>query len=363
MKIELVDLKKQHNLLKNELNELFNDILDKSNFILGEHVSNFENDFKNYCNSKYCIGVNSGTAALELGLKALGIKEGDKVATVTNTFFATASAISNLNAKPIFIDSNKDNALMDIGKLKESLEKEEIKAVIPVHLYGNVCDMNKLLKLKKEYNFHLIEDCAQAHGAEFENKKVGTIGDIGCFSFFPAKILGGIGDAGCITTNNEEIAEKLYAYRNAGRIKGEKYKHQYLASNNRLMPLQAGILSLKLKYLDQWIQERRNIAKEYNELNLQNLNQNNSVYYMYVILDKNRDNILKQMQERDIQCGVHYPLPLHLQPAFNYLNYKQGDFPNSEELSNQVLSIPIYQGMTEEEKEYIIKNLKAVISH
>src|SRR3989344_2922141 len=237
MKIPLVDLRKQHDLLREDLNNLFNDVLDKNNFVLGEYVNNFENDFKNYLNSKYCVGLNSGTAALELGLRALGLGEGDKIATVTNTFIATASSIVNVD--PVFVDSNKNDALINMEQLKELLEKEDIKAVIPVHLYGNVCDMNKLLKLKQDYGFFLIEDCAQAHGAEFEEKKVGTFGDIGSFSFFPAKILGGIGDAGCVITDKEEISEKLYAYRNAGRVKNEKYKHEFIASNHRLMPLQA----------------------------------------------------------------------------------------------------------------------------
>src|SRR3989344_6220818 len=166
------------------------------------------------------------------------------------------------------VDLKKNDALINMEQLKELLEKEDIKAVIPVHLYGNVCDMNKLLKLKQDYGFFLIEDCAQAHGAEFEEKKVGTFGDIGSFSFFPAKILGGIGDAGCVITDKEEISEKLYAYRNAGRVKNEKYKHEFIASNHRLMPLQAGVLSLKLKYLDKWIDERRNIANNKNTLNI-----------------------------------------------------------------------------------------------
>ena len=362
MKIPLVDLRKQHDLLREDLNNLFNDVLDKNNFVLGEYVNNFENDFKNYLNSKYCVGLNSGTAALELGLRALGLGEGDKIATVTNTFIATASSIVNVDADPVFVDSNKNDALINMEQLKELLEKEDIKAVIPVHLYGNVCDMNKLLKLKQDYGFFLIEDCAQAHGAEFEEKKVGTFGDIGSFSFFPAKILGGIGDAGCVITDKEEISEKLYAYRNAGRVKNEKYKHEFIASNHRLMPLQAGVLSLKLKYLDKWIDERRNIAKFYKkELSLNNLNQDNSVYYMYVVLDENRDEIMRKMNEKNIQCGVHYPIPLHLQPAFDFLEHKEHDFVNSEFLCKNVLCIPIYQGMTEEEMKYVSREADAML--
>jgi len=390
MNIPLIDLKKQYKTIKKEINNAIKGVILKSDFILGKELELFEQEFASYCGTKYALGVDSGTGALELALRALGIKEGDEVIVPVFTFYATAATVLYVGAKPVFIDVEEDTGNIDVNKLEDSLKKFQIpnskfqiKVIIPVHLFGQSCDMDKILEVAKKYNLKVIEDAAQAHGAEhkfkvqsfryggaasgmtkFKVQGVGSIGDIGCFSFYPAKNLGAYGDGGIITTNNPELAERIKLLRDYGRT--EKYTHQIIGYNKRLDTLQAAILRVKLKRLNQWNQARRKNAEIYNKL-LKNIDEvkllkikdfAEPVYHMYVVRVKKRDELRKYLAEKGIATGIHYPLPLHLQPAFEFLGYKKGDFPIAEKLADTVLSLPLFPELEKEEIEYIAKEIE-----
>ena len=388
VKIPLVDLKSQYEEIKDEIQEAINRVLDSSAFILGEEVAKFEEEFAKFCNTKYAIGTSSGTSALHLALLSLGIGEGDEVITTPYTFTATVETIIHCGARPIFVDINPRNYNIDVQKLEEFIKRrcrfnsktgqlvnrptgqrtngptdQRVKAIIPIHLYGQPADLDPILKLAKKYNLKVIEDAAQAHGAEYKGRKVGSIGDIGCFSFYPGKNLGAYGDGGMVVTNDEEIADKIRCLRDHGRK--EKYEHFMIGYNYRLDALQAAILKIKLKYLNEWNEKRRKNASIYNEL-LKDLDivipyeeeYVKHVYHLYVIRTKERDEVYKFLQKKGIACGIHYPLPLHLQKAYRYLGYKEGDFPVAEECAREVISLPIYPELKREEIEYIVKTLK-----
>jgi dTDP-4-amino-4,6-dideoxygalactose transaminase len=373
-KIPLVDLKSQYEEIKKEIQEAINRVLDNTTFILGEEVTKFEEEFAKYCGTKYAIGTSSGTSALHLALLSLGIGEGDEVITTPYTFTATVETVIHCKAKPIFVDINPKNYNIDPQKLKEFLElrtpnselRTRLKAIIPVHLYGQPVDLDPILKLAKRYNLKVIEDAAQAHGAEYRRKRVGSMGDIGCFSFYPGKNLGAYGDGGMVVTNDDEVANKIRCLRDHGRR--EKYEHHMIGYNYRLDGLQSAILRVKLKYLDEWNEKRRKNASIYNGL-LKNLNivtpyeeeYAKHVYHLYVIRTKRRDEIYKFLQEKGILCGIHYPLPLHLQKAYQFLGYKEGDFPVAEECAKEVISLPIYPELKREEIVYIAEALKEVL--
>jgi len=390
MNIPLIDLKKQYKTIKKEINNAIKGVILKSDFILGKELELFEQEFASYCGTKYALGVDSGTGALELALRALGIKESDEAIVPVFTFYATAATVLYVGAKPVFIDVEEDTGNIDVNKLEDSLKKFQIpnskfqiKVIIPVHLFGQSCDMDKILEVAKKYNLKVIEDAAQAHGAEhkfkvqsfryggaasgmtkFKVQGVGSIGDIGCFSFYPAKNLGAYGDGGIITTNNPELAERIKLLRDYGRT--EKYTHQIIGYNKRLDTLQAAILRVKLKRLNQWNQARRKNAEIYNKL-LKNIDEvkllkikdfAEPVYHMYVVRVKKRDELRKYLAEKGIATGIHYPLPLHLQPAFEFLGYKKGDFPIAEKLADTVLSLPLFPELEKEEIEYIAKEIE-----
>jgi len=350
--IPLVDLKAQYDSIKDEIDNAIQRILNNTSFIMGEELGEFEREFAQFCNTKHAIGVANGSDALFLALKTLGIKDGDEVITVSNTFIATTEAISRVGGKIVLVDINSKTYTIDVTKIEEKIT-ENTKVIIPVHLYGQSADMDPILELAKKYNLKVIEDAAQAHGAEYKGKRVGQIGDIACFSFYPGKNLGAYGDAGMIVTNNDEIAQKVKLLRNHGSIK--KYNHQIEGYSSRLDNLQAAILRVKLKYLNKWNEKRRINAHRYNEL-LKDINgiiipyeadYAKHVYHLYVIrVSKNRDKLINILKQNGIACGIHYPIPLHLQPAYGYMGYKEGDFPFTEEASINILSLPMYPELT-----------------
>lgn len=360
--IPLVDLKIQYQTIKLEVNSAIKNVLESTHFILGEEVENFEQKFAKFSEAKYAAGVASGLSALEIGMRALGIGEGDEVLTPVNSFIASSSAISFTGAKPVLIDCDEDSFNIDPKKIEEEINKKT-KAIMPVHLYGRPADMDQILKIAKKHNLKVIEDACQAHGASYKGKKVGSIGTFGAFSFYPGKNLGAYGDGGIITTNNQELAEKVAQMRNYGQTK--KYHHEYLAWNSRLDTIQAAVLLVKLKYLDKWNKARRKNATIYNRL-LKGLpvitpeipRDMEHVFHLYIIRFEKRDKLAEFLKKKDISTGLHYPIPIHLQPAYSKLGYKHGDFPVSEKLSGEILSLPMYPELKESEAEYIASCIK-----
>ncbi len=356
--IALIDLKREYDFLNKTITPTIVNVIKESRFILGPEVTKFENMFARYCGTKYAVGVASGTAALHLALVALGIKSGDEVITTTMTFNATAEAIVLAGAKPVFVDIREDNLSIDTSKIETAITKST-KAIIAVHLYGIPADMKKIKQLCKKYNLFVIEDAAQAHGSSYFGRKAGSLGDIGCFSFMPAKNLGSYGDAGGIVTNNLKLAQKVRQYRDHGRI--EKYVHYAPAFAERMDNLQAVVLMVKLKYLDQWNKQRARIAKRYDKfldltkvrlINIDKETTNSN--YVYTILVDNRQRLIKRLLEKGISTGVYYPIPLHLQPMFKDLNYRKGALPVAEKLARQTLSLPMHPFLTIKEIDYVI---------
>jgi dTDP-4-amino-4,6-dideoxygalactose transaminase len=364
--IPFVDLKVQYNSIKDEIDEAVQRVLDTTSFIMGKDLIKFEEEFALFCDVKHAIGVANGSDALILALKACGIGEGDEVITVPHTFIATTEAISNVGGKVVFVDIDPKTYTIDVPKIEEKIT-EKTKAIIPVHLYGQPADMDPIMELAKKYNLKVIEDAAQAHGAEYKGKKVGSIGDVGCFSFYPGKNLGAYGDAGIVVTNNERMAEKVRLLRNHGRIT-KKYEHEIEGYSSRLDNLQAAILRVKLRHLNKWNDSRRNNANRYNEL-LSNIGGTitpyeadyaKHVYHLYVIRTEERDKLREELKSKGIATGIHYPIPLHLQPAYNYLGYREGDFPVTEECSQKILSLPMFAELTDEQIEEIVKIIKNI---
>lgn len=363
MKIPLVDLKAQYNSIKGEIDSAVEQDLAETAFIMGSRVANFENDFAKFCDNKYCAGVSSGTEALHLALRAIELKPGDEVITVPNTFIATVEFITHLGGNIKFVDIDKDTYTINVNEIEKAIT-DKTKAILPVHLYGQSSDMKPIMEIAEKHNLKVIEDCAQAHGAEYNGKRV-SVSDIGCFSFYPGKNLGAFGDGGAIVTGNEEIANKIAMLRNHGREKGEKYKHSILGFNSRLDALQAAILQVKLKYIDQWTDARRKNAKLYNEL-LQDkvvtpveAEYAKHVYHLYVIRTKNRDKLQQHLKSKEISAGIHYPIPLHQQPALQKLNIT-GKFPITEQYSKEILSLPMYPELSEEQINFVADSIKEV---
>ncbi|MEA3378929.1 MAG: DegT/DnrJ/EryC1/StrS family aminotransferase [Nanoarchaeota archaeon] len=361
MNVPLVDLKRRYLSLKEEIDKSIKNVIENTAFINGPDVKLLEKEFAEYCNANYGIGCGNGTCAVHLALKAAGIKDGDEVITVPNTFIATAEAISYLGAKIKFVDIDPETMLMDVNKVEETITSKT-KAILPVHLFGQMADMKPLLELAKKYNLKIIEDTAQAHGAEYYGRKA-PFHEIATFSFFPAKIMGGFGDAGIVVTKNEDMANKIKLLVNHGRTK--KYEHLMEGYNYRLDTIQAAVLRPMLNRLDGWVDKRRGIAKKYNAL-LKDLpietpvekEYNKHAYYMYVIKTENRDELKDFLKEKDISTGIHYPIPLHLQSAYKHLGLKKGDFPVAEECSKKILSLPFFPEMTDEEINYVVENIK-----
>ena len=354
MKIKFVDLNRQHNLYKDELLQAITAVLDKGDFILGDFVKEFEKSFSDYIGCQYAVGVDSGSSALSLALKTIDIGNGDEVITVPNTFISTAYAISDCGGKPVFVDVEEQTQLMDIS-LVESAVTSKTKAIIPVHLFGQMVDMNSLMKIAKKHNLFVIEDSCQAHGASQNGKKAGSIGDFACFSFYPGKNLGAFGDGGMITTSKKLYYEKLMLLRNNGSIK--KYYHKLKGRNARLDNIQAAVLKVKMKYLDEWNQKRKRIADKYS----QSLNEvgdlilpaikeeNKSAHHLYVVRTKYRDELYDYLNSNGIETIIHYPIPIHLQESYSELQLTSGSFPITELLANEILSVPIHPHLTNQD--------------
>ena len=367
MKIPLVDLKAQYASIKDEIDEAVNRVISSAKFILGEEVENFEREFAVFVGAKYAVGVGSGTDALYLALRALGIKNGDEVITTTFTFVATTEAITLVGAKPVLVDIDDRTYNINPDAI-ESAITPRTRAILVVHLYGQPANMDAIVDIARKHNLYIIEDCAQAHAAMIKNIHVGNFSDVGCFSFYPGKNLGAYGDAGAVVTNNEDLYKKVKMLRNHGRE--SKYIHEFEGVNSRMDAIQAAVLSVKLKHLEEWTRKRIENAKRYNEL-LSGINEVvvpyvadnfSHVYHIYAILVPERDRVYEYMRESGVGVGVHYPVPVHLQPAYKYLGYKKGDFPVSERVSESVLSLPMYPELRYDMQEYIVSKLKEALN-
>ncbi|MFH1072264.1 MAG: DegT/DnrJ/EryC1/StrS family aminotransferase [Nanoarchaeota archaeon] len=368
MTIPLVDLKANYLSIKGDIDAAIKDVILNSAFIMGPKLKMFEENFARMSGMEHCICVANGTVAVELALRALGIKKGDEVITAANTFIATSESITNVGAKVVLCDVEQDSLNLDPALLMKRITKKT-KAIIAVHLYGRMAEMEEIKKIADSHNLLLIEDAAQAHLAEYKGKKPGVISGMATYSFFPAKNLGAFGDAGAIVTNNAELAKKMDMLRNHGRT--DKYLHEFEGHNYRMDTLQAAILDAKLKYLDVWTRARIRHAKMYDEL-FAELNKKlgdvvttpkthpdyKQVYYMYVIRVQRRDELMKFLAGKGIQCGIHYPIPLHLQPAYRYLKYRKGDFPVAEKACDEILSIPMYPELSEEQVRYVVGSVE-----
>ena len=364
-KVQLLDLSKQYAVLKNEIHDAINRVLDSQRFILGPEVTKLEADCAAYTDAKFGIGLSSGSDALIIALMVLGIKEGDEVITTPYTFFATVGAIHRVGAKAVLVDIDPKDYNIDPAKIEKAITSKT-KAIIPVHLYGQSADMKAIMAIAKKHNLKVIEDAAQAIGTEFQGKRVGTIGDIGCFSFFPSKNLGAYGDGGLCTTNDPAMAEKLQIFRAHGSK--PKYFHKYVGGNFRIDAIQAAILNVKLKYLDSWTTARLENAKTYDKLFDQaGLKSkvttpwvrpgDRHIYNQYVISVDNRDGLKKYLGDNGIETEIYYPLPMHMQECFQYLGYKEGDFPVSEKSAKNTLAIPVYPELPREELEYVVETI------
>ena len=366
MNVPLLDLKAQFAPMKNEIMEKVTAIFDSQYFILGPTVADFEKQCAEYINSDFALGVSSGTDALIIALMALDIKHGDEIITTPYTFFATAGSIARLGAKPVFVDIDPQTYNINPDKI-EAVITEKTKAIIPVHLYGQCVDIDPILEIAKKHNLYVVEDAAQAIGSKNKNRTAGTLGDIGCFSFFPSKNLGGAGDGGLVTTNDENLYNKLFKLRNHGSH--PKYYHALIGGNFRLDALQAAVLSVKLKYLNEWHEARRKNAKFYDEIfkEVEEIitpvisSDNYSIYNQYVIRVPNRDEVIVKLKSANIGCEIYYPVPLHLQECFEYLGYKTGDFPEAEAAAKQTLALPIYPELTDEQKRYVAETVISAI--
>lgn len=365
MKVKFVDLSAQHKPLEAELKEVFSRILANGSFVLGPEVQKFEEMFARFCGAAHCIAVTNGTAALQLVLQGLGIAAGDEVITVAHTFIATAEAINAAGARPVFIDIDPESYTMDPAKLEAAITPKT-KAIIPVHLYGQPADMDAINAIAARYNVPVIEDSCQAHGARYKGRPTGSLGKAACFSFYPSKNLGACGEGGAITTSDAELARKVRMLRDHGSVK--KYEHEFPAYNLRLEGIQGGVLAVKLPQLNGWNDSRRALAARYNELFAgskvvapKEMPYAHHVYHLYVIVVEDRDALKKALSEQGIENGLHYPVPLHLQKAYEYLGYKKGDFPVSEHVASNHVSLPMYAELPIEHVEHVAKTILEVV--
>jgi len=367
MKIPFIDFSEQYETIQDEIDVGLKNVFKKGNFILGQEEKDFEQDFAKYCDCAYALGVNSGTDALYLAMGALGVEVGDEVLLPSFTFIATALCISYTGAKPVFVDIEDETYNIDPEKIEAAIT-DKTKAIIPVHIYGQASNMKEILAIAKKHNIAVVEDAAQAHGATYGNQKIGSLGDIACFSFYPTKSLGAFGDGGIVVTNNEEHYKKVKMLRDYGRE--GRYDHKVKGFNSRLDTVQAVILAAKLKRLDQWNKRRAEHAAYYCEL-LKDIDgvtpptikeDRTHVFQTFAVRVKNRDKICEGMKEKDVGVLIHYPIPLHLQEAYADLGHKAGDFPVSEAVANDILSLPMFPHMTKEQIEYVCASLKDLLS-
>jgi dTDP-4-amino-4,6-dideoxygalactose transaminase len=348
--IPILDLKAQYHSIKEEIDSAIAGVLESGQFVLGREVAAFEEEFASYCGAAHAIGVNSGTSALHLALLAAGIGPGDEVITVPFTFVASVAAIQYTGALPVFVDIQADSYNMDVKQIEAAITART-KAILPIHLYGQSADMDPILEIARRRNLLVIEDAAQAHGAGYKGRKAGGLGDMGCFSFYPGKNLGAYGEAGAVVTGNPAYARRLRLLRDWGAEK--KYEHLLKGYNYRMESLQAVILRVKLRHLEQWNEARRAHAAEYSRLlgaagvqTPKEMSYARHVYTVYTIRSERRAELRQQLEKAGVQTAIHYPIPVHLQPAYADLGYRLGDFPVSEEAAREVLALPIFPEMT-----------------
>jgi len=367
MSVPFVDLKEQYQTIKNEVLAKIDDVFERGVYILGPEAKAFEEEYAAYCQCKYAVGVNSGTDALYMSVSALDIDVGDEVILPTHTFIATALCISYTGAKPVFVDIEDETYNIDPASFEKAITPRT-KAIIPVHIYGQPANMDEINAIAAKNNIKVIEDACQAHGALYKNKKAGSLGHIGCFSFYPTKNLGAFGDAGMLVTNDKGVYETALMLRDYGRQ--GRYEHKVKGYNSRLDTVQAVVLSAKLKHLDEWSRMRQQVASYYQE-SLKDIDgvilpkvkdDRTHVYHLYVIRVKNRDQVLERLKQKGIGALIHYPIPIHLQQAYKDLGYNKGQFPVAEQVTDEIISLPMFPHMTEAQAAEVCDSLKLAIS-
>jgi dTDP-4-amino-4,6-dideoxygalactose transaminase len=372
-KIPIIDLKAQYKTIRKEVQQAIDAVLESQHFILGDAVEKFESDAAAYLGAKHAVGVASGSDALLLSLMALGVGPGDAVVVPTFTFVATATAVARLGAAPLFADIEPDSFL--IGReqiemlLAEKTTAARVKAIVPVHLFGRICAVKEMTALGKKHRVKIVEDAAQSFGARDGGKAAGTLGELGCYSFFPTKNLGGIGDAGLVATADAALAEKIRLLRAHGE--GAKYRHDVIGVNSRLDAIQAAVLSVKLRYVERWCQARRERAERYGKLfnhlkllgsglkSIPDAREPAHAFNYYVIRAERRDALKTHLAAAGVQSEIYYPIPLHLQPCFSYLGYRRGDFPVAEKAAGEVLALPLYPELTEAQQAAVVESIAA----
>jgi dTDP-4-amino-4,6-dideoxygalactose transaminase len=367
IRVPFLDLNAQHAPLRSEFDRAIGEVVDSGAFAGGPFVEKFEGEFAAYNHSQYAIGLGSGTEALWLSLLACGVGPGDEVITVPNTFMATAEAITYCAARPVFVDVDESTYTMDPAGLEKALTSKT-KAIIPVHLFGQPADMDPILEFASEHGLFVIEDAAQAHGAEYKGRKVGTFGDTGCFSFYPGKNLGAFGEAGAVITNNVELQEKIRTLRDHGQVR--KYRHTMVGWNCRMDGIQAAVLSVKLRHLERGNSLRRVHALRYNQafdgmdevITPLEAPYSRHVYHIYAIRVQERDEVAWLLKEKGIQCGIHYPVPVHLQKAYRSLGYSGGALPISEQTALELISLPMFPELTEEQIAMVALSVREVVT-
>jgi dTDP-4-amino-4,6-dideoxygalactose transaminase len=365
VQVPLGDLKAQYALLKDEILASLNEVAESTAYVLGPKVAAFEKDFAAYAGTKHCVGVNSGTSALHLALICAGVGAGDEVISVPMTFIATSWAISYASATPVYVDVDPDTATMDASQVEKKITKKT-KALLPVHLYGQAADMEPLLDVSKRHGIPIVEDVAQAHGATYRGRKVGTMGQSGCFSFYPGKNLGAYGEAGAVVTDDDAIAARMRRLRD--HAQAQRYHHDEIGFNYRMDGFQGAVLGIKLKHLEGWTNSRIELAEKYLSM-LSDLpielpvrrEDRRHVWHLFVARHPKRDRIREELEKRAIQTGLHYPIPLHLQKAYQHLGYRQGDFPVSERIGRECFTLPLFPEMTAEQQAAVVGALEEVV--
>jgi dTDP-4-amino-4,6-dideoxygalactose transaminase len=366
MKVPLVDLKAQYQNHKADIDGAIQRVVDTTSFIMGPAVREFEQAFAACCTATHAVGVDSGTGALNLVLRAIGLEPGDEVITTPHTFVATTEMLNHMGAKPVFVDIDPQTYNID-ANLIEAAITSRTRAILPVHLYGQPADMDSIIAVAERHGLTVIEDAAQAHAAEYKGRRTGTLGKAAIFSFYPGKNLGAYGDAGAVVTNDDALAEKVRLLRNHGRF--GKYEHEIAGWGARMDTLQASILGAKLTHLEDWTEKRRAVVAAYRDLLAgvagvelpYELPYVRHVYHLFVVRVPNRDHVWDQLKARGVGAGVHYPLPLHLQPVYAYLGHRRGDFPQTEAAADSILSLPLYPEMTSEQIQYVANALSEAL--
>ena len=367
MKVPFLDLAAHHQPIREQIDAAISAVIDKNAFAGGPFVAAFEAEFAKYCGSSHAIGVGNGTDALWLSLLALGVGPGDEVITVPSTFMATAEAISYCGARPKFVDIDEQTYTMDPALIERAISPRT-KAIIPVHLFGQCADMDPILDIGRRHGLPVVEDACQAHGAEYKGRKAGTLGVLGCFSFYPGKNLGALGEAGGVTTNDKELAARIQVFRDHGQHK--KYYHSRVGWNARMDGIQGAVLSVKLKHLDVSNARRHAHALSYNQLlgGMEEIitpveaPQRRHVFHIYAVRVRERDHILEALADKGISCAIHYPIPVHLQEAYQFLGCKEGSFPVAERCAQEFLSLPMFPELTREQIQAVAAELKACVS-